>query len=140
MQSEKLYGVDDQGGICTLSDRSAKATLVGPLSIPLSGADFGVDFNPAANALRVLGDGGQNLRQPFATTGDAPMGATVADGTLTYPAVGTTPAATTGGVTATAYTTNDLSANTATTLFGVDTTKRPGAAARDRAGACGQPP
>ena len=32
----------------------------------LEGENFGVDFNPAANALRIVSDTGQNLRQPFA--------------------------------------------------------------------------
>jgi len=81
----------------------------------LSGTVFGVDFNPAANALRVVSDNGQNLRQPFATT-DGPTAPTVADGALNL-AAGT--AAT--GVSGVAYTNNDLSADSATTLFDVDT-------------------
>lgn len=86
----------------------------------LDGDDFGVDFNPAANALRVISDTGQNLRQPFATM---PLVITVEDTDLTNPAVapatGTVPAL---GVTAAAYTNNDLEAATATTLFDLDTT------------------
>jgi hypothetical protein len=115
VQNGKLYGVGNSGGIYLLSDRDAKASKVGQLSVPLAGTSFGVDFNPAANALRVVSDTGQNLRQPFATT-DGPTAPTVADTPLTYP-----PAAATG-ITAAAYTNNDLSADTATTLFDLDTT------------------
>ena len=114
VQNGKLYGVGNQGGIYTLSDRHAKAVKVGQLSVALSGTAFGVDFNPAANALRIVSDNGQNLRQPFAAT-DGPTAPTVADTALTYP-----PAAATG-ITAGAYTNNDLSADTATTLFDLDT-------------------
>jgi uncharacterized protein DUF4394 len=86
--------------------------------VPLDGTSFGVDFNPAANALRIVSDTGQNLRQPFAVP-DAP---TAVDTALTNPAVapatGTVPAT---GVTAAGYTNNDVEAATATTLFDLDT-------------------
>lgn len=117
VQDGKLYGVGDQGGVYTIDDRGA-ATKVLQLSVALSGTTFGVDFNPAANALRVVSDTGQNLRQPFATAGAA----TIADTALTNPAVapatGTVPAT---GVTGAAYTNNDLDAGSATTLFDLDT-------------------
>ncbi|MET0964825.1 MAG: DUF4394 domain-containing protein, partial [Nakamurella sp.] len=108
------YGVGNKGGIYTLSTRNAQAAKVGQLSVALSGTAFGVDFNPAANALRIVSDTGQNLRQPFPTTG-AVTAPAVADTTLAYP-----PAAATG-ITAAAYTNNDLSPDTATTLFDLDT-------------------
>lgn len=79
------------------------------LTIALDGDSFGVDFNPGANALRVVSDRGQNLRQPFATPGAA----TIADTPLD-PAPGT-------GVTGAAYTNNDLDAATSTTLFDLAT-------------------
>jgi hypothetical protein len=79
---------------------------------------FGVDFNPAANALRIVSDTGQNLRQPFATT---PLPDTVADTELTNPAqppaTGTVPAT---GVVSAAYTNNDTEQTTATSLFVLD--------------------
>lgn len=114
VQNGKLYGVGNSGGIYTLSTSRAKATKVGQLSVALSGTSFGVDFNPAANALRIVSNTGQNLRQPFGTT-DGPTVATVVDGTLNYLTVTAT------GVTAVAYTNNDLNADTATTLFDIDT-------------------
>jgi hypothetical protein len=115
VQNGRLYGVGDKGGIYTLSSRSAKATKVGQLTIALQGTSFGVDFNPAANALRIVSNTGQNLRQPFGTT-DGPTVPTVADGTLNYLGV------TAPGVTGAAYTNNDLDAATATSLFDLDTT------------------
>lgn len=119
VQDGELYGVGDEGGIYTLDTDTAKATQVGVLTVPLEGEFFGVDFNPAANALRVVSDTGQNLRQPFATM---PLAVTAVDTELTNPATapatGTVPAK---GITAAGYTNNDLADDTATTLFVLDT-------------------
>jgi hypothetical protein len=41
---------------------SAVATLVTRLTVGLDDTRFGIDFNPAANALRIVSDTGQNLR------------------------------------------------------------------------------
>ncbi|MGI5448043.1 DUF4394 domain-containing protein [Streptomyces sp. CA-243310] len=117
VQNEKLYGVGDKGGIYTLNTGNARATKVSQLTVGLSGTRFGVDFNPAANRLRVIGNTGQNLRHNLDDAA-APLGTTV-DGTLTNP---TTPPSTAMGVTGAAYTNNDLNAATATTLFDLDTT------------------
>lgn len=123
VQNGKLYGVGDRGGIYTIREIGAKATKVSQLSVALQGAKFGVDFNPAANRLRVISDTGQNLRHNIDDPAGAPAaGTTATDGTLTNPPV---PPATTGttasGVTGAAYTNNDLNAATATTLFDLDT-------------------
>ncbi|WP_219461392.1 DUF4394 domain-containing protein [Nonomuraea rhizosphaerae] len=123
VQDGNLYAVGDKGGVYIL-DGKARATKVSQLTVALNGTSFGVDFNPAANRLRVVSDTGQNLRHNI----DDPMGApaqgmTATDGTLTNPPV---PPATTGatatGVTGAAYTNNDLDPATATTLFDLDTT------------------
>lgn len=114
----RLYGVGDRGGIYTI-ETSGQAASVGRLTIAPEGTNFGVDFNPAADALRVVSDTGQNLRQPMATT---PLPATVADTPLSYPAAGTTAAQPGAGVTGAAYTNNDTDPNTATTLYDLDTT------------------
>ncbi|MFJ4871417.1 DUF4394 domain-containing protein [Streptomyces sp. NPDC088757] len=115
VQNGKLYGIGDKGGVYTLDDK-ATAVKVSQLTITLKGKHFGVDFNPAANRLRVISDTGQNLRHNI----DDPAAprTTTADGTLTNP---TTPPSTALGVTGAAYTNNDLDAATATTLFDVDT-------------------
>jgi hypothetical protein len=123
VQNNTLYGVGDQGGIYTLSTRNAFASKVSQLTVPLQGQNFGVDFNPAANRLRVISDTGQNLRHNIDDPAGAPArGVTATDGTLTNPPV---PPATTGatatGVTGAGYTNNDLDANTATTLIDIDT-------------------
>jgi Domain of unknown function (DUF4394) len=116
VQDGQLYGVGNGGGIYTIDTYTAVATLVQNLKVGLDGDFFGVDFNPAANALRIISNTGQNLRLPFA---GAMAGQTQTDATLNYlgpPAV--TPAA---GLTGAAYTNNDLDLNTGTTLFDIDT-------------------
>ncbi|MFD3820658.1 DUF4394 domain-containing protein [Streptomyces rubiginosohelvolus] len=116
VQNEKLYGVGDGGGVYTLNTANARATKVSQLTVALAGRQFGVDFNPAANRLRVISNTGQNLRHNIDDSA-APLGTTT-DGTLTNP---TTPPTTATGVTGAAYTNNDLNAATATTLFDIDT-------------------
>ena len=117
VQNGKLYGVGNQGGIYQLS--GFRASKVGQLSVPLDPTTtvFGVDFNPAANALRVVSAKGQNLRQPFGT-GNAPADTpTVLDTPLIYPGSEAAP-----NITSVAYTNNDLYPNTNTTLFDIDST------------------
>jgi Domain of unknown function (DUF4394) len=121
VQDGYLYGVGDAGGIYTLNPRGrvSQATLVSRLSVPLAGTAFGVDFNPAANRLRVVSNTGQNLRHNLDDpAGTPPAGTTASDTSLTYPGPPVVPAT---GVTAAAYTNNDLDAATATTLFDLDT-------------------
>jgi hypothetical protein len=121
VQDGKLYGVGTAGGIYTIdtSRWKARATKVSQLTVALQGTRFGVDFNPAANRLRVVSDTGQNLRHNIDDPAGTPAaGTTTADGTLTYPGP---PPMTATGVTAAAYTNNDLDPATATTLFDIDT-------------------
>jgi Domain of unknown function (DUF4394) len=110
VQDGELYGLGDGGGIYTIDTDTAQAFNVGQLTVALQGASFGVDVNPAADALRIISDTGQNLRFPFAT------GATQTDMSLNN--AGTTAL----GVTGAAYTNNDVDPNTNTTLFDIDTT------------------
>lgn len=112
VQDGLLYGVGDRGGIYTVSDDNGHAVKVQQLTQALEGTSFGVDFNPAANALRIIGDTGQNLRQPFA---GPTAGVTQVDGRLNTPVEAR-------GISAAAYTNNDLAASTATSLFDIDTT------------------
>jgi hypothetical protein len=111
VQDGKLYAVGNQGGIYTIGMPSTIATKVSQLGVALYGTKFGVDFNPAADRLRVISDNGQNLRHNLADH------STVEDTTLTTPP-GNGPAK---GVTAAAYTNNDLNNTTGTTLFGINT-------------------
>ncbi|TMR05644.1 DUF4394 domain-containing protein [Actinomadura soli] len=107
VQDGKLYAVGDYGGIYTVSlDAGSECTLtkVSQLTVGLKGTYFGVDFNPAADRLRVISDTGQNLRHDLSantTAIDSPLSAT--------------------NVTAAAYTNNDLNSGTATTLFDIGT-------------------
>jgi hypothetical protein len=116
VQDGQLYGVGNGGGIYTINTSTAVATLVSQLStgVVLDGSFFGVDFNPAADRLRIISDNGQNLAHDV-----NPMGVTAVNTTLNYPApVNINPAT---GVTGAAYTNNDLSGTTGTTLFDIDT-------------------
>lgn len=111
VQGGLLYGVGNAGGVYTLDTSNASASLVNRLSVALRGDSFGVDFNPAADRLRIVSNAGQNLRHNVNTGG-----VTIADADLNY--VAGTPAI---GIEAAAYTNNDLDALTATTLFDLDT-------------------
>jgi hypothetical protein len=116
VQDGKLYVVGNHGGIYTVTitgDNPERVILtkVSQLTVPLHGTTFGVDFNPAADRLRVISDTGQNLRH------DLNSHTTVADALLS--AGPGSPAL--SGVTAAAYTNNDLNSSTATTLFDINT-------------------
>jgi Domain of unknown function (DUF4394) len=115
VQDGELYGLGDGGGIYTIDTSTAALFKVTELTVDLDGDFFGVDFNPAADALRIISDTGQNLRHPFAagmlqfmTQTDLPLN--------------TGPGTTATGVTGAAYTNNDLDLTTGTTLFDIDTT------------------
>ena len=116
MQDGKLYGVGNGGGVYIIDTATARAQLVNTLTVPLSGTTFGVDFNPAADRLRIISDNGQNLAHNVNAGGT-----TAQNGTLTYTAPPAQPAPAMG-VTGAAYTNNDVPPNgtpTATTLFDV---------------------
>ena len=116
VQDGKLYGVGNGGGVYTIDSSTADATFVNALTVPLAGTVFGVDFNPAADRLRIISDAGQNLAH------NVDGGVTAANASLTYTAPPATPVPATG-VTAAAYTNNDLNQPaTGTTLFDLDTT------------------
>jgi Domain of unknown function (DUF4394) len=112
VQNGMLYGVGNAGGIYLLNASSAKATLVNRLTVALSGAAFGVDFNPVADRLRIVSDTGQNLRHNV-----NPDGVTIADTALNYTVGVTAP-----GIVGAAYTNNDLDPSTNTTLYNLDST------------------
>lgn len=122
VQDGKFYGVGNSGGIYKVNSNTAVAAKVSQLSVALEGNDFAVDFNPAADRLRVVGDTGQNLRHdvnvPVAVEG--PQTGTTADTPLAY-----VPGTPTAGITAVAYTNNDVEvpagAKTGTLLYDLDT-------------------
>lgn len=114
VQDGGLYGVGNAGGVYRIDLGSGNAAFVNSLTVPLTGNRFGVDFNPAADRLRIISDTGQNLRHNVNLGG-----VTINDGTLTYTAPPAAPGAALG-VTGSAYTNNDLNTDTNTTLFDID--------------------
>ncbi len=107
VQNNTLYAVGNRGGIYTVAlNAGSEATLtkVSQLTATLNGTNFGVDFNPAADRLRLVSDTGQNLRHDLNTN------TTITDGPLSAT-----------GVSAAGYTNNDLHSGTATTLFDIIT-------------------
>ncbi|MBG0850376.1 DUF4394 domain-containing protein [Streptomyces spinoverrucosus] len=115
-QDGLMYGVGNKGGIYTIKTPPATTdvvvTKVSQLQYALHGTNFGVDFNPAADRLRVISDNGQNLRHNLNDH------STIQDLNLSTPPI----EGTTKGVSAAAYTNNDLNAATATTLVDINTT------------------
>jgi hypothetical protein len=115
VQNGLTYGLGDKGGIYTIKTPPAVAnvtvTKVSQLQTSLYGTVFDIDFNPAADRLRVISNYGQNLRHNLNDN------TTIADTMLNFPP-STTAAQ---GVTAAGYTNNDLTGSTGTTLFNIDT-------------------
>ena len=112
--------VGTTGSLYTIDPESGQATFVASLVMPgtttpivLQGTQFGFDFNPMADALRIVSDTGQNLRVLPSTRAAGAVGTTFTDGTLNYAGVTAT------GVTGAAYT-NNVRMATATTLYDID--------------------
>jgi Domain of unknown function (DUF4394) len=106
--SGAIYGLGNAGGLYVLDPTNSKPEFRARLSVALEGRNFGVDFNPTVDRLRIVTDSGQNLRVNVDT------GAATVDANLKF---GTARA---NGVAAVAYTNNDSDASTATTLFNID--------------------
>lgn len=123
VQDGLLYGVGDAGGVYKLDTSNATASLVNRLAtatadpavttpVTLTGTRFGVDFNPAADRLRIVSDTGQNLRHNVNAGG-----LTLVDGALNNGAV---PPVTVTGVASAAYVNNDIVASTGTLLYDIN--------------------
>jgi len=118
----ELITVDPKTGqttfVATLVSAPTAASP-GRSAINLRGREFGFDVNPAADALRIVGDGGLNLRvipsDRTAADGTAlKAGDTFVDRTLNRDG------RTAKGVVGAAYTNNDNDPATATTLYDID--------------------
>ena len=60
---DQLYALGSSGRLYTLNDDTAVATVVGmPFAVKLEGTQFGFDFNPTVDRIRVVSNTGQNLR------------------------------------------------------------------------------
>jgi hypothetical protein len=99
-----LYGAGSFGNLYVINPMNAQATLMSTISVPLNGVEFGMDFNPVPDRLRLIGDLGQNLRINVDT------GAALIDGSINP-----------GGfnIVASAYT-NSFAGATTTTLYNID--------------------
>jgi hypothetical protein len=130
-------GTGNAGRVYTINPATGQATLAFALVAPgrttstgaatpiaLSGTQFGVDFNPAADALRIVSNTGQNLRalpsDRVAAMVQRFAGDTFTDGSLSYQPLAANPRPIEAGVNSAAYTNNDTDPTTATTLYDID--------------------
>jgi hypothetical protein len=111
----RVHALASSGTLYTIDPATGRATLLSTLRAAsgddnpftaLAGTNFAVDFNPAADRLRVVSDSGQNLRINV-TTGD-----TTTDGTIALPGAS-------AAVSAAAYT-NAFAGASTTQLFDLD--------------------
>lgn len=103
-----IYGLSHTNNLYTIDPLSGAATFISTLSVAFNGGvNSGVDFNPAADRLRVVGTNGQNFRINVDT-------GVVAEDLPLNPG---TPA-----ITAAAYTNADNDPTTGTTLYNIDPT------------------
>lgn len=101
----QVYGISTTGAIYTIDPATGAATFKSTSSVALTGEQFGVDFNPQADALRVVSNTGQSLRI------NVDSGSATADGNV--------PAGT--AIVASAYS-NNFAGATITSLYGINTT------------------
>ena len=60
---DQLYALGSSGRLYTINEDTAAASVVGmPFSVKLDGTQFGFDFNPTVDRIRVVSNTGQNLR------------------------------------------------------------------------------
>jgi hypothetical protein len=108
----ELYGTTNLNRVYVINTVTGAATRVN--GAVFSGDQFGVDFNPVVDALRVVSDSEQNLRLP-----NGGRGTPVSDTALAYAALDTN-FGDNPNVVGLAYT-NNFPGATSTTLFGIDT-------------------
>jgi len=103
----QLYALGSTSRIYTINLGTGAATAVGssPFATLLSGTDFGFDFNPLVDKIRVVSNTGQNLRLDPVTGG-----ITAVDTTINP----------VGAMIGAAAYTNNFAGATATTLFVID--------------------
>src|SRR5574341_566073 len=110
-----LYALSNQSRVYTINTKTGAALQVGaaPFAPPITGINFGFDFNPVPDRIRVTSDADQNLRLN-------PDNGAVAgtDGTLAF-ATGDPNAAANPNIVGAAYT-NNFSGATTTSLYVID--------------------
>lgn len=87
----QLYGLGSGPRLYRIDAATGVATAIGePLAVPLDGSEFGVDFNPTVDRIRVVSERGQNLRLHPDTgavvDGNATLPGLQTDGPLAYDA------------------------------------------------------
>jgi hypothetical protein len=102
------YLIDPMSGVASMSPATATTFLT-----PLNGTDFGFDFNPTVDRIRVTSEADQNLRLNPLTGGVAAV-----DGTLAYTSTDRNASANPANV-GSAYT-NSFSGTTSTLLYNID--------------------
>ncbi len=91
VSKDQLYALGSSGRLYTLNEDTAAASVVGmPFAVKLEGTQFGFDFNPTVDRIRVVSNTGQNLRLHPDTgavvDGNATLEGVQTDGKLTYAA------------------------------------------------------
>ncbi|MGQ0640195.1 MAG: DUF4394 domain-containing protein [Gemmatimonadaceae bacterium] len=114
----RLYALGSTSRVYTLDTLSGAGTVVSASAFTpaLTGMNFGVDFNPVPDRIRVHSDAEQDLRLNPVTGGIAAV-----DSALAY-RVGDAGAGSNPNVTGTAYT-NSVAGATTTTLYAIDTNR-----------------
>lgn len=111
----QLFGfgsTDSIGSLYTINPRTGVATFIGNINEDSAGSDFGFDFNPTVDRIRIVNNVEKNLRVN-------PANASVTrDGTLVY-AAGDANFGKDPYITAAAYT-NSFAGATTTTLYDID--------------------
>jgi hypothetical protein len=63
VSKDELYALGSSGRLYTVNEDTAQLTPVGaPLAVKLDGTQYGFDFNPTVDRIRVIGNTTQNLR------------------------------------------------------------------------------
>lgn len=110
----RLYGLGSSSRIYVIDKNTAIATAVGngPFTPALQGSDFGFDFNPTVDRIRLTSNSGQNLRlhPDLGTVVATDMPLRYADNTVPQ-------------VVGSAYT-NSFAGSTSTVLYNLDLAKR----------------
>lgn len=108
----QLFALGSNSRVYRLNASTGAATFVGTLTTALNGTNFGFDFNPVPDRIRITSDADQNLRAN-------PMdGTNLVDGTLAY-AAGDPNAGQNPNIVASGYT-NSFAGTTTTTLYNID--------------------
>ena len=121
--NQQLYGLGSTGQLYQINANTGTAVAIGTPAVTLpDGEDVGFDFNPSVDRIRVVTDGGQNLRlnpdDGSQVDYDLILTDLQSDVTPAF-VVGDPNAASTTSLVDVAYT-NNVSAGTPTTLYGID--------------------